>query len=84
MWLHGSQCPSRASFFYSFSIKYAVAVVDLFREAALFFEGEIEVAIGGRDCVIKTNFGEWGGWGGGAFEALDRAERRVEWAETWY
>ena len=41
VWLYRSQCPSRASFFFSFSIKYAAAVADLFSDAALIFEGEM-------------------------------------------
>ena len=42
------------------------------------------MAIGGPDCVIKTDFGEWDGWDSGAFEIWDRAEGRVEWAEAQY
>ena len=41
------------------------------------------MALGGHDCVIKTDFGEWYGWDGGVFEAQDSAEGRVEWSEAW-
>ena len=41
------------------------------------------MALGGCDCVITTNFGEWDGWDGGTLEARDGAEGRVKWAEAW-
>ena len=34
------------------------------------------MALEGRDCAIKTDFGEWDGWDGGVFEAWGRAEGR--------
>ena len=41
------------------------------------------MAIGERDCVIKTDFSEWDEWDGGALEARDRAEGRIKWAKAW-
>ena len=41
------------------------------------------MALGGCDCVIKTNFGEQDGWDGGVLEARDCAEGRVKWAKAW-
>ena len=41
------------------------------------------MAIGGRDCIIKTDFSEQDVWDGGALEAWDGAEGRVKWAEVW-
>ena len=42
-----------------------------------------EVALGGHDCVIKTDFGERDGCDGGALEAWDGSKGRVKWAEVW-
>ena len=39
-WLNESQCLSRASFFFSFSIKCAAAVADLFSDTVFISEGK--------------------------------------------
>ena len=41
-----------------------------------------EVSLGGRDCVINTDF-ERDGWDGGVLEACDGSEGRVKWTEAW-
>ena len=40
VWLYEPQCLSQVSFLFSFSIKFAAAVADLFIDVALIFEGE--------------------------------------------
>ena len=40
------------------------------------------MAIGGRDCVIRTDFGERDAWDGGALETWNGSEGRVKLAEA--